>query len=305
MATVDCDTGADDIDRVTLRSFEDDDTLRSWWQSGSEVTSSLELKDDACTGGTGARKWGFGTVACIREDGLSQVRWTDSRIDLLGVVESTSDDIPALFQWWRENARRLGRADAGSTDASTPEATPKPATPKPRVTPKPTPGKLIRVPGKPRAATCSGAIFRVPDEWDRTWRINKVKVENKSGYERVILQLLRTGKNGGKPRTRALAQRMSSSDVNKAVPSAPRPSVGGISIVVELKGIDDGPRIRRYRPTGVNLVKEISVVGSGNSRTVIVSVPQGTCYQMRIPVWGPNATGKEQRAEVFIDLQSG
>jgi hypothetical protein len=144
----------------------------------------------------------------------------------------------------------------------------------------------------------------VPDEWDRTWRINKVKVENKKSYERVILQLLRTGKNRGKPRTRALAQRMSTSDVTRAVPSARNPSVGGIAIVVQLDGIDDAPRIRGYRPTGVNLVKEISVVGGGDSRTVIVSVPQGTCYQMRIPVWGPNATGKEQRAEVFIDLQS-
>ena len=163
----------------------------------------------------------------------------------------------------------------------------------------------MRVPGKPRAATCSGSIFTVADEWDRTWRINRVKVENKTGYERVTLQLIRTGKNKSKTPTQARAQRMSVSDVTKKVANASKPGLGRIAFVIDLDGIDDAPGIRSYRPSGVNLVKEISVVKSPGGRTVIISAPLGTCYQMRIPVWGTNATGKEQRAEIFIDLQTG
>ena len=159
------------------------------------------------------------------------------------------------------------------------------------------------MPGKPRAATCSGSIFTVPDDWDRTWRVNKVKVENKNGYERVIVTLLRTGRNRSKTDTEARAQRMDVVDVPKAVSSASRPGLGRIAFVVELDGITDAPNIRGYRPSGVNLVKEISLVKRGNGRALVVSAPLGTCYQMRIPVWGANASGKEQRAEIFIDLK--
>ncbi len=41
----------------------------------------------------------------------------------------------------------------------------------------------------------------------------------------------------------------------------------------------------------------------GNGRALVISAPQGTCYQMRIPVWGANATGKERTSEIYIDLK--
>lgn len=297
VARVDCETGDADIGPLMLRSFADADSLREWWRSRSKATSAVELDDDACVAVPGARRWGFGTVACLQDDGVIQVRWTDSRANLLGVVESTSVDIPTLYTWWFENARRLGR----TSDAATPEPIEPQATPKPQKTPAPR--KLVRVPGRPTAATCSGSVFPLPDEWDRTWRIRKVRLENKEGYERVILQLLRTGRNRSRVPTEARAQRMDVSEVPRAVPSAGRPSRGGVAVVVELGGIDDAPGIRGYRPKDVDLVKQVSVVRDGSGYAVVVSVPGGTCYQMRIPIWGTSATGKERRAQIFIDLQ--
>ena len=41
--------------------------------------------------------------------------------------------------------------------------------------------------------------------------------------------------------------------------------------------------------------------GTG-SRTAIVSLAGAGCYQVRIPVFGPSASGDEGLAEIFIDI---
>jgi hypothetical protein len=74
-------------------------------------------------------------------------------------------------------------------------------------------------------------------------------------------------------------------------------------MVVRLDGVRDAPNLFNYRPKELDLVKEVSVVKDGNGRAVVISSPQQTCYQMRIPVWGPSASGKERKAQVFIDLK--
>ncbi len=295
LATATCQPPADDVTSITLQDFEDADTLRTAWQSSLATTSSLDTAEDACrTSEPGRRKWGFGNIACTSEDGVARILWTDSRTETLGVIESTVDDIPAVHQWWRANARRLGRVDdpaATPTAPSTPEATPRPAG-----------RKVVRVPGKPRAISCAATDTPIPDEWNRSWRIARVEFQNRAGYERVILNLERTGKNRTGTPTRAQISRMSVARAAEAVPKTAAPTRGRVAIVVDLDGVRGAPRLIRFKPKSIDLVKQMSIVKSVGGRTVVLSAPQGTCYQMRIPVWGANARGNEKKAEIFIDL---
>jgi hypothetical protein len=87
------------------------------------------------------------------------------------------------------------------------------------------------------------------------------------------------------------------------VPQAPRPRRGRLALVLELDGVRDAPGLRRYRPSSIDFVKELSIVPDGGGRTVVLSIPQGTCYQMRIPIWGSAASGKEQAAKIYLDLK--
>ena len=73
--------------------------------------------------------------------------------------------------------------------------------------------------------------------------------------------------------------------------------------MVRLDGVRDAPGLRGFRPSSLDFVKEVSVVKDDGGYAVVLSAPARTCYLMRIPVWGPNATGKEQTAEIFIDLK--
>jgi hypothetical protein len=293
-----CDPADEVIDQLTLQAFADTDVLRSTWQDATEE-DSVEQVDDACANATpGARKWGFGNIACEVKDGRARIRWTDSRIGLLGSVEGTSDDIDELYAWWQSNARKIGRtADSGG---DTPAKDPAPREEESR---PPRTGKLVRVPGRPRSITCEAISDVIPDEWDRAWRLTTIDFENKKGYERVILNLKRTGKNNTRWPTEAVIERMKNPQVRKAVPNAPRPRRGSVAMVVRLDGVRDAPNLFRYRPSGLDLVKEVSVAKDGSGRAVVISAPPQTCYQMRIPVWGANASGKEKKAEIFIDLK--
>ena len=53
------------------------------------------------------------------------------------------------------------------------------------------------------------------------------------------------------------------------------------------------------------LVREMSIVRKGTGWAVVITSPKSTCYQVRIPIWGPSATGKERKAEIYIDLKEG
>jgi hypothetical protein len=73
--------------------------------------------------------------------------------------------------------------------------------------------------------------------------------------------------------------------------------------VVELEGVRAAPELRRYRPSSIDYVREMSIVRNNGGRTVVLSTPQATCYQVRIPIWGLAASGNERTANIYIDLK--
>ncbi|MEA2026032.1 MAG: hypothetical protein U9O18_05015, partial [Chloroflexota bacterium] len=278
-------------EQLTLQYFAEPGALPDYWLAELEALAlPLEETEDACENAEpGVRKWGFGSIACLLDGDTAQIRWTDRRTQTFGVIEGTNGDISELYQWWRATARPLGRSVDAETDG--PDG--------------PTPSKappLVRVPGPPRAITCDAISEPIPDDWERTWRIKNIEFQIRGKTERVILNLERTGKNRkGKP-TQAIIERMPVPQVADAVPGASRPKRGRTAIVVRLDGVRDAPDLRGYRPS-TDLVKELSIVRDGGSRVVILSTALDTCYQMRIPIWGPSATGNEDRAKVYIDLK--
>ena len=275
-----------------MRSFDDLDVLRDQWQQELEsIEPPLEEAADACeSGDAGTRKWGFGVIGCFVDDGVAQLGWTDTRSKTFGVVDSFDADLAQLYTWWKKNARKIGRpVDEGeveSTDTSPGDAPP-----------------LVRVPGRPRQITCDDITEPILDTHNRKWRLNRVRFLNRGGYERVVLDLERTGANRSGTPTGITVRRVPVSRLSDVAPGAPKPKRGRTAIVVQLDGVRDAPNLRAYRPTSTAISKELSIVRDGRSRTVVVAVPGNACYQVRVPVFGPSAAGNEGRAEVFIDLK--
>lgn len=293
VAGVICAPAESSVDRLTIQAFADAAALDDHWQRELDAdTPALEETEDACRGGApGSRAWGNGAVACLIDEGRAQVRWTDERTSSYGTAEGADDDLAGLYRWWRQTARPLGQ----STDTG-------PAEPQ-ETDPAETPRPLVRVPGQPRAITCDAAIDPIADVWEREWRIRNVEFRSRGGFERVIINLERAGRNDTDRPTQAIVERMPASDVARAVEGASSPGRGQTAIVVRLDGITDAPDLRSYRPTAVALVRELSIARGGGSRTVILSTTQDTCYQVRVPVWSNSATGRERRAEIFVDLE--
>ena len=251
----------------------------------------LEEAEDACESGeAGTRKWGFGVIGCFVDDDVAQLGWTDTRSKTYGVVDSLDPDLAQLYAWWKKNARKIGRpvdeGEAESIDTSPRDAPP-----------------LVRVPGRPRQITCDDITEPILDTFDRKWRLNRVRFLNRSGYERVVLDLERTGANRSGTPTGVTVRRVPVSRLSDVAPGAPKPKRGRTAIVVQLDGVRDAPDLRGYRPTSTAISKELSIVRDGRSRTVVLAVPGNACYQVRVPVFGPSASGNEGRAEVFIDLK--
>ncbi|MFO7533803.1 MAG: hypothetical protein R6W93_15200 [Candidatus Limnocylindrales bacterium] len=284
--------------RVLIQVFADSTELGAEWRSRIEAAAPpLDESEEACRDGRpGTRKWGFGDIACLVDDGVAEAWWTDRRTQTLGRIEGASDDVTTVYEWWRTTARPLGRTEG---EEAAPPARPD-ASEGPTISDPPA---LVRVPGPPRAISCDATGESIPDEWGRAWRIKNIDLLERGGYERVVVNLVRTGRNRTDQPTQAGIERMPRSRVATAVPGAPRPRRGRTAIVVRLDGVREGPDLRGYRPSGTDLARELSVVRDDRGRVVIISVPPGTCYQLRIPVWGDSASGEEARAEVYIDLK--
>jgi len=205
-------------------------------------------------------------------------------------VDGADADIATLFAWWRGNARPLGRA--------TDEATTGPVEPTPSKAPP-----LVRVPGAPRAIVCNALSEPITDLWGRTWRVKNVDFLENPNYERVVINLERTGavRNGNE--TAVTVERMPVSQLKAALPNAPSPRKGRTAIVVRMEGVKNAPNLLAYRPNSTDIIKELSIVKDGKSRAAVLGVTLEACYQVRIPVFGPSATGKERKAEVYIDLK--
>jgi hypothetical protein len=213
------------------------------------------------------------------------VAWTDSRSDLLGIVRGATPEIAALYRWWEDEAKPLGRIAAA------------PST-------QPGVDRLVRVPGVPDDLVCTNLQEPIVDTHGRTWGIERVRFVDRPGFERVVLELQRRGRvvpGGGAEVT---VDRMPVADVASEVRGARRPSRGRIALVVRMRGVTQAPALRAYRPQGVDLVKELSVVRRDRSHAAILSLNGDGCYQVRIPLFGPSATGEEDRAEVFIDVRA-
>jgi len=279
---------------MTLLGFSDADELRDHWLAETDTLDpALEETADACDGTqSGTRKWGFGNVACLidQDTDTAKILWTDQRNQTYGVVDGADADIATLFAWWRGNARPLGRA--------TDEATTGPVEPTPSKAPP-----LVRVPGAPRAIVCNALSEPITDLWGRTWRVKNVDFLENPNYERVVINLERTGavRNGNE--TAVTVERMPVSQLKAALPNAPSPRKGRTAIVVRMEGVKNAPNLLAYRPNSTDIIKELSIVKDGKSRAAVLGVTLEACYQVRIPVFGPSATGKERKAEVYIDLK--
>lgn len=293
LAGVDCAPPDPAIDALALEQLSDVAPLRDHWLAGLEdAAAPIDEVDDACRNGSvGSRRWRFGDIACLVTEDRAQVRWTDERTRVHGVVTGSSADLATLFEWWRTTGRPLGRPmDEASPDANAP-------------TPSPSPRPLVRVPRAPRSVSCDPTSEARPDVWERRWRIRNIEFLDRGNYDRVIVNLERSGRNRSDTPTQARIERMAASEVPNAVPGANAPGRGRTAIVLYLDGISDAPDIGRFRPTDTRLARELSIVDGDGSRTIVLSGPRDTCYQLRIPVWSPRASGQERRAEIFIDLQ--
>jgi hypothetical protein len=245
----------------------------------------LAEDEAACDGSTrGVRRWGFGRIACGVEGESATVAWTDSRSDLLGIARGVGPDIDALYGWWEDEAKPLGRVAA--TGASS----------------EPGLDRLVRVPGAPDDVICTNLAEPIVDSHGRTWGIERVRFIGRPEYERVVFDLRRRGRIDPDGRTEVTVDRTPVKDVPSEVRGASRPGRGRTALVVRMQGVTEAPALQAYRPQGVDLVKELSIVRNDRSHTAILSLNGDACYQVRIPVFGPSASGEEDRAEIFIDI---
>lgn len=198
LASVECVPPGASAQRLALWRLADADALRGFWEARLEdVEAGLEPDDEACNDGrAGYRKWGFGSIACLVDDDAAEVRWTDQRTQSFGAVTSSSGDLAGLVEWWRTTARPLGRSTEGPAT--------EPQEPVPSTTPRP----LVRVPGQPRAIICGETAAPIIDKAQRRWRIRNIEFRDRGNYDRVILNLLRTGRNRSGGPTQALVERM-------------------------------------------------------------------------------------------------
>ena len=274
--------------QLTLLAYSDPDALRDAWDTHLDaIQPSLDETSTACQGSTaGVRRWGFGNVACRVEDGSATIAWTDSRGHLLGVAQGTGNDIAALFTWWQDDAKPLGRtidadASSGTSGADRP---------------------FVRVPGAPNDVTCTSLDEPIVDSHGRTWHLQKVRFLDGPSYERVVLALERAGRARERRSTEVTVERMPVAELATEFPGAPRPKNGRTALVVRMQGVTQAPGLRAYRPDGLELVKEMSIVRGDRSRTAILSLNGDGCYQVRVPVFGTSAPASADQAEIFIDI---
>jgi hypothetical protein len=162
---------------------------------------------------------------------------------------------------------------------------------------------LVRVPGAPNDVICTNLDEPIVDLHGRTWQRERVRFLDEPNYERVVLALQRTGRVREGRGAQVTVERMPVADLATEFPGAPRPRRGRTALVVRMDGVVQAPDLRGYRPEGLDLVRELSIVRGTRARTAILALAGDGCYQVRIPVFGPTATGNEDRAEIFVDIR--
>jgi hypothetical protein len=238
-------------------------------------------------GRPGTRKWGFGVIACSADEGAASILWTDQRSQMLGRIDGDAADLQDMYAWWQDNARPLGRSDE-----------PEPGT-DPQSTAAPSPDQS----GTNTSNSCAAVSDPIVDEYGRIWEVDRVEFRERGQSERVIVHLERVGNRRNARNSQVVVRRLPISDLGTAVPNAPRPRSGKTATVVDLDGIRKAPNLRGFRPTSTNIIKELSVVPNGGSRSVVVSTAKGTCYTVRVPVFSASSNGRETTAQVILDLK--
>ncbi|MFV2064472.1 MAG: zinc ribbon domain-containing protein [Chloroflexota bacterium] len=291
-AAIRCVNPGSGVGQLAMFTFPTQGELNAYWiekmdSIGLPLTeTSLACVDSAAS----APVWGPGDLACYSRGGEAQIRWTDDRTGMYALLDATDGDIDALYRWWRSKGRRLGRPldeTPGRPDTG------------PRLTIPPTVGD----PGSPTAISCDPSED-IEDAWGRTWRVTQVSFFNRNGYERVILHLERTGFASGSATTSVGVRRIANADLPFELPAAPAPGSGRWTIDVDLStGIRDATGLRAYAPSGMSAVKELSMLRGSSPHEALVSVSGSGCYQVRVPVFEPSASGDEQKGEIYLDIE--
>ena len=143
----------------------------------------------------------------------------------------------------------------------------------------------------------------IEDSRVRDWSIGRVSFRIRDGFERVVLHLDRAGAGSGDPPT-ITADSMGSWRVEERVPGTGRPGLGRRSVTLQLDdGFSGSLGLRRYRPSGLAIIKEFSVYPAGrDGRNVVISADTDGCYRVRAAAWN-DESGSVRRAEIHVDIK--
>jgi hypothetical protein len=279
------------VDQLAIYTFLDARDLEGYWADRLErIVPPPPETDRACTGGyAGTWSWPSGQIACYMDD-TAQIRWTDDRSGMYGVLDATDNDLATLYDWWRRNGRRLGRPIA---------TTPAVGTPAPGLTIPPTTGE----PGSPTGFVCA-LTPPLADPLDRRWRITQVSFRRGGGGERVIFHLQREGQAAASESSVMVEPRPIDDPELPADTGLDAPSAGDTAITVTFgPGIRDATSLSHYAPRGVEVIRDISLhrLPSGYSLSSVGVTGDG-CYQLRVPAFAdPRANA--QTIEVYLDIE--
>ena len=149
---------------------------------------------------------------------------------------------------------------------------------------------------------CSEKIV-IDDSRVRDWSISRVSFRVRDGYDRVVLQLERAGRGSGDAAS-ITADSMGSWKVKENIAGASRPGLGRRSNTLQHEdGFSGSLSLRGSRPSGLDIVKEVSIHRAGrDGRNVVISADTDGCYRVRVPAWN-DPSGSVRRAEIHVDIK--
>jgi hypothetical protein len=156
-------------------------------------------------------------------------------------------------------------------------------------------------PARPRSGWVCDEAIRVTDTRGGRWSVDRVSFRAMGAYERVVLHLDRQGPGGAA--ATASGKAFATSAVEAFAPAAARPTSGRMTIGIELGGgIRGGLELRRFRPQGLQTIRELSIYRSGPESRVLISVASDGCFRMRAPAWG-SRSGDATTAQLIVDVR--
>ena len=143
----------------------------------------------------------------------------------------------------------------------------------------------------------------IEDSRLRDWSLGRASFRIRDDFERVVLQLERAGNGSGDPAS-ITADSIGSWNVESNVPGADRPGLGRRSVTLKLDdGFSGSLSLRGYRPSGLDIIKEVSVYPAGrDGRNVVISADTDGCYRVRVVAWD-DSSNSVRRAEIHVDIK--